>query len=870
MKILPNAFRVLRHRRLSAVAVFISFFLVTSSCLIADDFDDPAWEVLSDAAQLQEDGEPEQSISLLESLLSTPNLDPSIERSTRYYLVTLYSSTGDDSRALKQIDRLLKHEEDTGVKVWLLLEQAKCYENRGEFELADRAREQVGKIQDGSALTIQLLPETNFLSFLGAGTMESWVEDQMENRLTFGLALMGACVLWFAAVFGLNTWIGNRQRIEGKGTWRELLIAAFGLAILQVLPFLVGMGIFWQFGNDINYLRVLGTTVVSSILAVLWSSLYLLPPTRWVGSTEAMPIIEDAEFQQRLKEISTDMEIEAPIARLIPTPNGNLAFQGFAGGLPKPSLTISDGILMRLSGEERDAIVAHELGHIASGSLWYYPATVCLCWALAVISSTWWGFLSAMLFMMAVYMGLGRVISRYFEFDSDRRAAKIVGPEASISALDKIHHGSMLRNTGWASFLAYSMATHPSHEERLQAISNETELDDHPTVSWSERTARLRRNGARIAFACWIAVMVIVTMLPLTGIGSIVRAMVLLAVVLTPIMTLNLALRKDVKAEHRRKQNVPGRKGKWSAIQLILICALGVGGLMLFQESSDDFSISPNLIICAIVLYFGYLAFATWKGKRSTASKIRLAMHQRRWDDAIALGEKSSKAIRDDAALRHDLILARWMSGGKEESISEMSELRSQFPKFKHPWVTQSMMYLDRGEFDRALELLDEVRDDLRKDVSPKAIAARCYRLQGKIELVDKAARQIEQLMPDSPSVFALDCAVAIDRDAPELAREKWKEANRLAPGDAFLTLLQAELEYRFGDPKLAAETLVEAKKRINAATYSFLSAETQHVEKIAKEVEEKPSTSLADPEESGEVLTSDSANWYDESQESE
>lgn len=870
MKILSFLVRVLLHRQLAATAVFFFFILATSLRLFAVDLDDPAWEVLSRAAQLQEDGKPEKAISELEKLLSTPDLDHSIELSTRYYLVTLYSSSGDDLRALKEIDILLKQEEETGVKVWLLLEQAKCYENRGQFDLANEAREEVVRIQNDSALTIQLLPESTIFSLLNIQNMKTSFEQFMEKRLSFGLTLIGSCLLWFAAAFGLNTWIGNRQRKEGLGTWKQLLVAALGLAIFQVLPFVAGVGILWQFGSDIDYARVFGTTIVSSILAFMWSSLYLLPPTRWVGSAEAMPIIDDAEFQQRLKLISEEMEIATPVARLIPSPNGNLAFQGFAGGLPKPSLTISDGILMRLSGEERDAIVAHELGHIASGSLWYYPATVCLCWALAVISSIWWGFLSAMLFMMAVYMGLGRVVSRYFEFDSDRRAAEIVGPEASISALDKIHHGSMLRNTGWASFLAYSMATHPSHEERLQAISDESQLDEHPTVSWSERTARLRRNGARIAFACWIAVMATITVLPLTGVGSIVRAIVLLAVVLTPIMTLNFALRKDVKAEHHRRQNGTGWKRQPWTVRLILFCVFGLVGLMFLQDSVDEFSIGPSLILWVTVVFFAYLLLSAWKGKHSKASKIRLAMHQRRWDDAIALGEKSAKAIREDAALRHDLILALWMSGKKDEAISKMTALRAEFPKFKHPWVTQSMMYLDRGEFDRALELLDEVLDDLRKDVSTKAIAARCYRLQGKVELVDECSREIEKLMPDSPSVFALDCAAAMDRGEPELAREKWKQADRLAPGDAFLTLLKAELEYRFGDPILGSETLIEAKKRINAATYSFLAAETRHVEKIAREVEEAPSIPGDATDESGEVLTSDSASWYDDSQEPE
>jgi Zn-dependent protease with chaperone function len=35
---------------------------------------------------------------------------------------------------------------------------------------------------------------------------------------------------------------------------------------------------------------------------------------------------------------------------------------------------VTDGLISRLDDDERDAIVCHELGHVANGSLWFLMA----------------------------------------------------------------------------------------------------------------------------------------------------------------------------------------------------------------------------------------------------------------------------------------------------------------------------------------------------------------------------------------------------------------------------------------------------------------------------------------------------------------
>ena len=70
------------------------------------------------------------------------------------------------------------------------------------------------------------------------------------------------------------------------------------------------------------------------------------------------------------------MNVPVPVVRLWPSNTGSQQAQAFAGCLPAPQLVVTDGILHRLSAVECDAVVAHELGHVANGSLWLLTAVI--------------------------------------------------------------------------------------------------------------------------------------------------------------------------------------------------------------------------------------------------------------------------------------------------------------------------------------------------------------------------------------------------------------------------------------------------------------------------------------------------------------
>lgn len=684
-----------------------------------------------------------------------------------------------------------------------------------------------------------LITETS--PFTLRGRFEKFLVDPPPGLFNFHFArptLLGAiggaiC----AAIVPLNLWIGNRQRLEGDGTWRRLWFVAIVMAFFQSLPLQTALLLivftpqFWPLEN------ALIVSVVAFLIVLLISLQSLRPPLRLAGAKMSLERVTDPDFIRRLESMSFRLGIRPPVTRLLKSSGGTMALQGFAGGLTQPSLIVSDGLLWRLSTDETDAIVGHELGHIANRSLWFFPITACIAWTTAVLAALEFGTWTALLFGCALHTGLIRIVSRYFEYDSDRRAAQLTGTTSTISALDKIHLTSPVDTKGWFSFLAFCVATHPSLEERLSALKSAAPIEGSPIATWSEQATVRRRSGARFAALLWTALMTSVFFLPEGNVGNSLRFLILVGIVLTPSYLIEKAIRRQVKTEMKRR-HVPIQRthNSWTIIffTILMFSSIYLVDLLVMQNTAaslvDQFWIVFILPFVIAAILFGLVI---WKSRKSLHSQIRLAMYQHRWHDAVAAGQEHASNIQPDAALRHDLALCRWMTGAQEQAIAEIRQLREEFPEFKHPWLTEALMQLDRGQYEESLALIEEVREHLPGDIGVNGIAVRNFRLLNDLERMEAEIELIEQTAPDEAGIRSFRCAMAMDQNNPDLALTLWKEADRLAPGDAFVTLLKAEYEFRYGLKEDGDLNLAAANQLINASPFSFLEAERKYTEAL-------------------------------------
>src|SRR5262249_51940689 len=150
---------------------------------------------------------------------------------------------------------------------------------------------------------------------------------------------------------------------------------------------------------------------------------------------EKLPLVDDTPFLARVAELAGKMNVSNPVVRLWPSLTSSQQALACAGTIQAPQLVVTDGILRRLQPGQRDAIVAHELAHLANGSLWLLAAVVPVSCALAIASSFFLPVAIALPLGFALLAGFRRFVSRPYEYDCDRRAARAIGFRETTAAL---------------------------------------------------------------------------------------------------------------------------------------------------------------------------------------------------------------------------------------------------------------------------------------------------------------------------------------------------------------------------------------------------------------------------------------------------
>ena len=269
-----------------------------------------------------------------------------------------------------------------------------------------------------------------------------------------------------------------------------LLYVGFAVVLLQVLnvglvPMLlivVGIAVFQYWTSDKLALAASGAKIVSQ---------------------------QDApELHAMVERLCAMAGLPKPRIAIIPSDVPN----AFATGRnPKhAAVAVTSGLAQRLEKEELEAVLAHELSHIANRDV--LVMTVASFFAMVAAMVTRFGlyagmmgggnrsnnnngpdpFIIVLLVSMVVYAIswiLIRTISRYREFAADRGSALMTGaPENLMSALQKISSGITqipqqdLRQvqgmnaffiipTNWKASMSEWMMDHPPLEKRLAALS---------------------------------------------------------------------------------------------------------------------------------------------------------------------------------------------------------------------------------------------------------------------------------------------------------------------------------------------------------------------------------------------------------------
>jgi Zn-dependent protease with chaperone function len=637
-----------------------------------------------------------------------------------------------------------------------------------------------------------------------------------------------------------NVAVGRAQTAEAAGSVVWLLWVAAALGLLEALPMEV-----WA-----TFAACEGTAQVNGWFAAGVTGLCLLatipvltPPIRMRAKGVNLPRVDDREFLKRVAELAHQMHVPVPVVRLWRSITGSQQALAFAGTLQAPQLVVTDGILTRLAPLERDAVVAHELGHIVNGSLWLLAAVIPVSCAAATAISAWLGLSIAVPFGLALGMGLRRIVSRPLERDADCRAARAIGFRETIAALTKIHAVHPLGNSGLMPLLVYATATHPSPEMRLGWLRATAPAGDISGKESCPRTIRRHRIAALAAFTLWLLILAGTLVTSIWAPQIPFLAVPLWVVALTPTALARLAQWRHVSVAKRRMGH--SRMRTVVVFAALLTCPIlglfpDVAKLLLtplgWMNDSEQFLLFPLLL--ALV----WLPSAFWLKRVQATRKLRrevmVAFQLYDFHRVLEIGRSAPKIVGRDSLLRYQIAFARAVDGDCPAAIAELDRLWREDPGIPITALTLSALLLDADLPEQALAVARSVANRLPDDAATHLLVARSLRRLGRLDEAREACRRALALEPHSGTAHAIAAAIALDEGDFLQAQQAIATGLELSPGEPYVLLCRAEIVLKtqpFANPRAA---VAEALALIRENRFAFYRADLERLGQMTVEWE--------------------------------
>jgi Zn-dependent protease with chaperone function/tetratricopeptide (TPR) repeat protein len=625
--------------------------------------------------------------------------------------------------------------------------------------------------------------------------------------------------------------LGLRQRREAGGTWRRLVWVSLALAALQAIPVLAAC-LLLRWRPELASLSALPHVTLLVFVANIFRHGAYLNAVRWVGAKTAPPLLEDPAVLGRITEIARRMGISPPVTRLVRSPTALQQTTALISGLAAPTMVLFDGILNRLTEDERDAIIAHELAHQANHTFWFWLVAGAACGVAAVAASAFSSAFVALALGLALLAGTWVILSRLLELDCDRRAARAIGHRRAASALWKIHADQSAR--GLVEFLIGAVSTHPSRDERLAAIRADAPPDDLPEVEWDSRRLRQRRLAARVAGGLWLSVVAACLLWGYRSPGSNWPALPLVLLILAPLVLFWLGQAPALRRQRRLQRN------RWRRLrQLAWLVPVLLAGFLAAEKFGLTEPYLGRVTSLAILTGGGlaWLVLALLLSSRKADrlnQRIVIAIQSGDYPRALALAERNPAAVARNTVLRYNYALIRMVLGRRQEALLDLERLRRDDPGFKMTWLLLGNVYTDEGDYPRALELAAELSRDLPGDpVGPLAESWVLCKL-GRLEEAEARAREVLKMDPRAGEPHFTLAAVAFQRGDHAAAREQLAQAERLMPGSVGGALLAAEMALATEDA--SAEAAV--RRAVTAAGNNPLSFRERTVAGLVQRLE--------------------------------
>jgi len=619
----------------------------------------------------------------------------------------------------------------------------------------------------------------------------------MGVELTVGAVLASWVVLAIA---------GRGQARQAEGTLARVAWVTGVLALAACAP----VAVYAAAPDGVSIALPTGLTVFNVL--VLRAQ---VGRTRTAHGVVDLPHIDDPELTARIRDLAHAQGIEPPPARLL-TSAGSMQTIAAVFGLVAPVLLLADGILHRLDREERDAVLAHELAHLATRSTWLFVLVFPAASALTAVAALVLPPPALIPFGLVLLIGLRRIVGRPFEVICDLRAGATVGYAAMSTAVAKIHAVQLAFEGRLVPRLFHGTSTHPSLTLRRAALRDRAPADEAAQIVVDERERTIEQRIAQGALGGWIAVLGASMLLADRGVVAAApsgAALVLLA-------GLHMVVARRAQRDIRVLKS--GARRRWTVLLPVLAglgVVVGFGGAGTLLSTGAGGAVAVLLSFAGAAACAGWLVALLWRGVQLQQTRAALA-HAFVAGDPRKAVEVSGAVLRSgDPSLRNDLAMAHAALGEFDQAERILRDVITDANGFPLPRVNLGVLQLGRDPAD-ALALARGAAKLVPNAPAPAAVAARALRLLGRTEEAAAVLAPALTTHPRDGGLIAIASWLAADRGDRSQAEALLAQARELLPGHVFLTI---------GEALLAEDTdeaITRAEEAAAASSMSFVDGE--------------------------------------------
>jgi Flp pilus assembly protein TadD len=451
----------------------------------------------------------------------------------------------------------------------------------------------------------------------------------------------------------------------------------------------------------------------------------------------------------------------------------------------------------------------------------------------------------ALLFGMAFFVGLKRIVSRPIELNCDYLAARAVGFRATSSALAKIHAVHPISNSGLLALLLYAAASHPSRDARLAALYDASPAEDRPTHRVNLPMVQTSGRVAYGALIVWILVLTATFVLAGRDRVEPWLAALLLITACSPFALLLMGIRKQVRRQSRRMGRRWGLLSKvvggtiGGSVAILLFTMIGVTVANRFEIEVVDPTVVIAVVSCAVVLVSMMINLVNG-AQRKLQQAVNVALQLHDFARARELCLASPQIVSKSHMLRYQLAIADAVCGNRQAAMESLEQLWQDKPHFPLPALALAELQLDANEAERTVELARTVERLLPHDTTVALLEGRALRRLGLTEESQITCHTAQAMEPEDGSLRALAAGLELDLGQFDQSRRLIEQALEQVPGDAYALVIRAEIEIATAPLESAQQAVSEAKDAIHTNPLIFLQFEVNRLQTLLAAAENR------------------------------